>query len=306
MKGRRKDLEVRLADLGIAWSFELVDLADVDRPESTSQQYRIETVNEATVERYAADMARGDTFPAILARKVRNKLVLLGGMHRHTAAVTAGLQQFPCYVVECTAAQGRRLSFEDNRTHGLPLTPSERAELAARLVELDNMTQVAAAELVGVPVPNVSQALAGRTATRRASELGVDLGLVSPSSRSRLNMITDPGVFAEAAELAASTRMSTDAVNRLVIRVTRSESIEEALDQVDTLAAGYVRGTPGNGNRRAARGRLIDAVLELLDCDPAEVAGELDDADGRSVMSDRLKRAARHLMAIDKAIGARG
>jgi ParB-like chromosome segregation protein Spo0J len=285
MTHRRPDLEAHLDDLGIPWTLEEVQVADVDRPSSRSQQYRIEVVNQPTVDQYAADMARGDTFPAIIARRVGAKLVLLGGMHRHAAALAAGVDRLWCYTVTASAAQGRRLSFEDNRRHGLTLTPGERAELAARMVELDGLTQKAAGELVGVDQMSVSVAISARKALARAKDAGIDLSAAGPAARARLNGLADDRLFIPAAHLVASKRMGTDPTVKLVTRLHAADSLEAALDEIDTMTAGYVRGNPGRGQRRHA-----DEVGEGLE--PRDV----------EIMSDRLKRAARHLMAIDKAL----
>lgn len=297
---RRPDLETRLDDLNVAWEYRTVDLDHIDVDESTAHQYRLQVVDQAAVDRYAADMARGDDFPAVLARQIRGKLVLLGGMHRTRAAHQAGRTSIDAYVVTCTPKDARRLSFDDNRTHGLPLSVAERGELAARLVELDGYSQTTAADIVGVSKVAVQTACAARSARHRAAEAGIDLTDVAPSALARLDALTGD-LFTDACRVVAATRMGQADVTKLVTRLSRAASLADAYDELDVISAGYVRGEPGHGNRRHARGRMLNAALELLDCDPAEIADGVLPGDVQA-LSDLCKRAARHLMTVDKTI----
>lgn len=99
---------------------EALPLVEVHEPTSSEQQYRVEVYDAATVARYKADLDAGDRFPPLIVRR-RNKtggFVLLSGMHRWHAARELGWDGFPAYIVRCTPAVGRLISFDANRTHG--------------------------------------------------------------------------------------------------------------------------------------------------------------------------------------------
>lgn len=306
MTARRPDLEARLKKLPkVTWSFTDLDVDSIDLPSSSTLQYRLTDIDEPTVDRYAADMTRGDVFPAVAVRDVRGKLSLIGGNHRRAAAVKAGIPTLPAYVITCTAAQARQLAYEDNRTHGLPLKPSERATLSARLVLIDGMSQTEAAAVTGSTAQLVAMAVSAERAARRAAELGCPpLGDMAFQSKACLATIEDDGLFAETVRTVLSTGMGGTSIQTLCSRIKAAPTLDDAFDRVDAVAAARQGHSGGRGVVRNDLTRLADAAFALLDVDPKKAAAAVADTD-TAVWRDRIKRAARHLMAIDQAIGAR-
>src|SRR5689334_10226051 len=89
--GRRPDVEAWLAERHVPYTFDpALEVGSVDQVASLANQARLEPLDPDVVERYAADMARGDHFPPVLARQQGKKIVLLGGNHRLAAARDAG------------------------------------------------------------------------------------------------------------------------------------------------------------------------------------------------------------------------
>lgn len=202
------DTERALEARGAKYTYQPnLPLDEIHEPSARDQQYRIEIYDPTTVDRYKVDLERGDQFPPLIVRR-RNKTggyVLLSGMHRWHAARRLGWDTFPAYIVTCTPKQGRLISFDANRTHGKPLSPSELGELGARLVEMDGMTNAEAAATVGATIQQVGAALAAHRCDRRALQVAdLDTTRLTMSLRATLNTITDDKVFGDAADLVVT------------------------------------------------------------------------------------------------------
>lgn len=281
-------------------------LDEIHEPSARDQQYRIEIYDPGTVARYQTDLQRGDQFPPLIVRR-RNKTggyVLLSGMHRWHAARRLGWAAFPAYIVTCTPKQGRLISFDANRTHGKPLTSSELGELAARLVELDGMSNTDAAATVGATIQQVGSALAAHRCDRRANDIaGIDTTGLTMSLRATLNLIGDDKVFGDTVDLVVTHNLGGGAAQQLVSQVQKLDQAE-ALDRIREKAAMRAGFEGGRGNRLPERERLQNALWSLLDIDPQLVAGELADltADQAVVIRGRVRNAAGHLLTIGKAL----
>lgn len=298
-------LEARLGD---RTRFEFVDalgLDEIHEPTSTEQQYRVEIYDPATVARYRTDLEAGDRFPPLIVRR-RNKtggFVLLSGMHRWHAAQELGWPSFPAYIVRCTPAVGRLISFDANRTHGKPLSPSELGELAARLVELDGMTVEAAAHTVGATVQQVGTALAAHRCDRRAADVAdLDTTHLSLSLRATLARVSDDHVFGDTAELVVTHNLGGGAAQQLVAQVQKLDRLE-ALQRIREVNAARTGFQGGRGHRKPERERLQNALFSLLDVDIDQVARELDEAPELADFTRaRVRKAAGHLLRIGQAI----
>ena len=84
-------------------------------------------MNRETIEDYAADMQRGDQFPAVVVFYDGKTYRLADGFHRYRAACVVGSKTILCevrrggkreallYSVSCNAAHGKRRSKDDKR-----------------------------------------------------------------------------------------------------------------------------------------------------------------------------------------------
>lgn len=294
--------------------FEFVDalpLDEVHEPTSAEQQYRVEVYDPATVVRYKADLEAGDQFPPLIVRR-RNKtggFVLLSGMHRWHAARELSWEGFPAYIVRCTPAVGRLISFDANRTHGKPLSASELGELAARLVELDGMTTEDAAKTVGATVQQVGTALAAHRCDRRAAQVAdLDTTHLSLSLRATLARVSDDHVFGDTVELVVEHNLGGGAAQQLVAQVQKLDRTE-ALQRVREMSAARKGFAGGRGHRKPERERLQNALFGLLDVEVDQVVAELVEApDLAEFTRSRIRDSAAHLLklgrAVDAAIGA--
>lgn len=300
------DTERLLAGRGAR--FEYVDalpLDEIHEPTANDQQYRVEIFDAATVARYRVDLAQGDQFPPLIVRR-RNKTggyVLLSGMHRWHAARELGWPAFPAYIVRCTPATGRLISFDANRTHGKPLSPSELGELAARLVELDGMSPDDAAHTVGASKSQVGTALAAHRCDRRAAEIAdLDTTHLSLSLRSVMNTITDDVVFGDAAELIVTHNLGGGAAQQLASQLQKLDRAE-ALELVREKAAMRSGFAGGRGHRKPERERLQNACWSILDVDVDQVVAELEESPELAEMTRaRMEKAGRHFLTLARAV----
>lgn len=306
---RRPDLETRLDALsGVTWRYErALPVDSIDLPSSASLQYRLTDVDDATVDRYAADMARGDQFPAVIVRDVRGRHTLIGGNHRRAAAAKAGIATLSAYVVGCTPAQARQLAFEDNAKHGLPLKPAERATLGARLVLLDGMSQAEAAATVGATPVQVNQAVMGERATDRARRLGLPAAFAEIAIYNRATMwaIDDDALFAEAVRTVLASNMGGGAIQQMVARLHGADDLDDAFDRLDAIAASRQGYQGGRGVKKTQLNYLADHVFGVLDVDPRKAAAGVRPGEERA-WRDRIHKAAVHLMKVDEQLSARG
>lgn len=303
---RQTDLEAWLDSIETAWSYvDELDLAAVDEKASLRNQARLEPLDDDTVERYAADMARGDAFPPIIVRAKGDRLVVLGGNHRYHAAKRSKTA-ISAYVVDCTDEQALRISYEDNRRHGLPPSVLERCRQGAHLVAL-GYSVAAAARVVGLNQQRLQRAITADEFVRRCRTLDiVPVPDLVETTKARLMAIRADPVFLDAVDLVADAGLGGDDVERLVVDTNKARSEAAARDHVRNLRAlnadRIARRAAGNDKRTNAkanpRDRLVRALTELSLLDPVEVA-RATLPDQRRTVFDHIRRAAANLNAID-------
>ncbi len=298
--------ETWLTELGVTWRYEpALALDRIDHARSLANQARLEAIDGDVVDRYAADMARGDTFPPLLAHQTsrRAKLTLLGGNHRHAAHLKNKHTAAPVYIVECAPEVAMRLMYEDNRRHGLPPSDAERIAQAVHLIDT-GWSQAAAAECVGISVNKVQLSLTVVQADRRARSLGVDGWAEIPKTvKARLNSLRSDPVFAKACELTVRCGLGQTVVNDLVTRLKEARSDQAALDLLG--AELEARGPSGAVKaKQTPRARMLSGLGHLAGLNPADVAGSCANADqarslGRQIADTqtRLKATLAELKA---------
>lgn len=305
---RHADTEALLDRHGVTWEYvDALRLDKVDRPASAKEQYRIVEFHPDVAARYAATMVDqggwGD-FPPLILRRTGpggRRLVLVSGMHRDRAAHQAGLTAAPAYLIRCPPKVGLLIALDDNAKHGQPLGNSERGALGARLVAEHGISQTEAAEVVGVSVSTVNRAVLVATTHRRADELKVDLAGLGFMVIEELGRIDDAKVFRRAAEVAQSIGSQTG--KGFVARVRRALDDEDAKAALEVVAEREAmvrsRHRGGRGVRVPDADRLTDLCWALGDIDPDQVAEAATDP---VAWHDRLRTAAKRLMAVDDAI----
>jgi hypothetical protein len=299
-EARRPDVEAWLGERHVDWEFRAaVALAEIAVAAGLANQARLEALDEEVVDRYSADMERGDVFPPVLLNKVGRKLVPLGGNHRLAAASRANIGAVPAYVVVSEPEMATRLMYEDNRRHGLPPSEEERLHQAVHLVN-NGYKREAAAEVVGLSAGKVERAVAVQSGDRRAAELGIRTWTLLPKTvRWRLGMVRSDPVFAAAADLAATSAMEHRDVQDMVTMINRTRSDAEALALVGHITeerAARARKTAGGRIRSStARSRLIGNLTGVLCADGGAVRDSCPDGEARKALARRCGDAMAHL-----------
>lgn len=307
---RDDTVEVWLAEMGVAsWDHvDEVELGAIDERASLRNQARIVALDGDVVERYEADMRAGDLFPPIICRRVGERLVVLGGNHRHKAA-RATSTPLAAYVIGCDDDTALRISLADNRRHGLPPTDAERVAQARHLVASGH-DLAAAARLAGVSTSKVTRAIRVDEFTRRSRRLGVArVDSVVPSVKARLMDIRSDPAFAAVAELVRDAQLPSGDAFDLVTEVNRASSDVAAVDLVNVrrvehterIVGGKKKPGPDLDGPRAQLVRWCSAVQGVR---PEQVAAATPREHRRDVLK-ALKAAVDHLAAIGAELNRR-
>lgn len=311
---RSPKLERWLDELGASWVFDPdLPLNRINRARSMANQVRHVALDPDVVDRYAADMIRGDQFPALIVTPNDPDLgdfALLGGNHRFAGADRAGRSTHAAYIVNGTPKVLLRVAVEDNRNHGLPTTEAERTTHGLALIDL-GYTQAEAARITGIGAKKLSEARILADVSDRAATLGVDDGFhrLSRFCRQALSRIPIDDVFAAAAELVIATALPIGDVRTLVDGVIAVEPAEalrliatEAADRehLTTEMAGNVRATS-----RSARAQLDNALAIIRGLDPQAVYDACPNDDTRAVLAQRVMDAAAVLHPIHSKLSGR-
>jgi hypothetical protein len=308
---RLAELEDWLNEHHIAWELlEEVPVAAVDRDTGLTNQARLTPLNEDAVDRYAADMEAGAIFPPIVLNHVAGDtrtLIPIGGNHRLAAAERAGRHHLAAYVLDnATPELVHLLALEDNRRHGLPLTNEERMWHAVELHQ-SGRTLAEAAAICGTTVQALTRQLGANKATTRAIRLDLDgVSRLSVTSRYMLNTLEDDRVFARALGLVVDGAVLASEITRLVSTLNQLET-RDAIQELSRMEAASVGRTRRGGGRppsygTAPRRRLLSDLDGILSIRPPAVLADCDTALDRQQVSNQIKAAARHLMAIEKAL----
>ena len=291
-------------------------ISSIDMEASLSNQARIAApLDPETVERYKMDYELGDEFPAVLLRKTNpraKKWVLLGGNHRITAALQAGLEVHSAYLITCTAEVVPLLTYEDNRRHGMPPSRHERIRQGVHLVEL-GWTGKDAAAAVGVNGSEISNQRSVDKASRRARNLKVrQFDALAQGAKLALAAIHSDPVFARAATLAAGALLTVGEIRDMVAAVNSAGSDESAMYVLGALEEDHratmqrTHGGKTSGANRGKRGngpspfsRLGAALGSLMAIEAADVPGSAPTPESAKEMRKRIKVAREHLSQID-------
>jgi hypothetical protein len=309
---RHPDIEKWLTDRHVTFEHQpAMPLGDVDQVASLANQARLEPLDPEVVDRYAADMRRGDTFPPIVVlRRPRKGHVIVGGNHRWHAAKEAGLDTLPAYLIDAEGEMVLRLTYEDNRRHGLPPSEAERIAQAVHLID-NGWTAKAAAACVGVSEPRISIERSTRKAARRADHLGVDrrFHTLPKSTRYALGAIRSDPVFTEATRLVLDANMSVTETQRLTKAIDGTSSDTAALQLIGSeLEEHRTRIQTGAGQTRSkvtARSSLVRSLYQITSLDIAEVAASTPNADVAKTIRAQMVAAVEHLDRIQKALPRR-
>lgn len=151
---RDEAFEHQCARHGIAFSLERRLISSLNIATSLHNNSRLDPLDDDVVERYAADMVRGDGFPPIIITATND---ILAGNHRTAAAKKADLKEVVCYVVDDKSTNNKPslvraiITRGDNRRHGLAQSDDEMIHHAVVFREQYNCSFEQIAEYLHVP-----------------------------------------------------------------------------------------------------------------------------------------------------------
>lgn len=297
-------VEGMLDRLGVPWTLELISLEEIN--ERTSRQNQARTFGDGaaldadTVERYTLDMKAGAEFPPVLARRTsaKAKLVLLGGNHRHAAAVAAGRAVIPGYVVEVAdEALVVRLMYEDNRTHGLAVPREDRLRQAVHLTSM-GWTNRDAGACVGIEDTAVATAKSVFAASGRARKAGVgdEFDGLTWTHRARLAGLNTP-VLVEATKVVAASGMTQVSTTEFCRRLKAAGSDEAALrlvgDELEARRGEWQERAGAGGRKRGGNrpdARVRGAMVTIMSEDVAGVVASCPNDRARRDLVEKVRR----------------
>lgn len=225
-------IEAWLRSHGVG-EFELQELPlfFINGTRSLQNQARFAPLDENVVARYAEAMSNGDVFPPIVAVADGKSggMLIVDGNHRFAASEMAQKEKIWGYVTKDLSEQLTSvLTFDANTKHGLPTSPEERKQQAIFLVDTAEVTAVAAAKMLNVPLQSLRDELTKVRAERRLAALGVERWESMPrGTRARLDAIRDDEVFKAAAKLAVEARLSHEAINEMVVDINKTSTVSD-------------------------------------------------------------------------------
>lgn len=127
----QKDYSLGNADADIMGVFDSIAKAKSIAIDSITAdpalQVRVDGLNEGTVQNYMAVLENGETLPAIVVFRLPDGgLLLSSGFHRLEAHKRLGLVEIAAEIREGTRQDAIRFAFEDNKSHGLPLSNKDK------------------------------------------------------------------------------------------------------------------------------------------------------------------------------------
>lgn len=309
---RRTETEQWLDSHHVQWTFHPdLELDRIDTAKSRANQARVDApIIEEVRDRYTADWARGDTFPAVIAHQPTarsRKVILLGGNHRHEAALANNATTIAAYIVMCDPNLAQVIAYADNAHHGYPPSTKERVRQAVHLIGL-GWTAENAAAAVGVSGAAVSIARKATEGARRARDLkipGYDL-IASQATQVSLARIPSDPVFEAAVRYAVDAGLSSTDADKLTKRLKACRSENDALkliggEQEERRTAIQQR-AGGNAPRalRTSFGTLNNALSNIVDVKPATLVPPTPDAADR--MRTRIRTTIAHLEQLAKTL----
>jgi hypothetical protein len=303
--------EAWLSGHGVVWTYEAaLPLARIDKVASLANQARLEPLSEEVVDRYVADLERGDVFPAVIVNQAGSakSVVLVGGNHRAVAHERAKRSTIAAYVIDVADDVALRLAYEDNRRHGLAPSEDERILQAVHLAR-NGASQGEAARIVGLSIGKVNRGIAVVRADAQARELGVEGWLALPRTvRWRLSSLEDPDVFEAAARMVATMKVGANDVYDLVTRLAAAGDTLEALRIVgeEEEARSELGKRAGGAITRTSspRAKMLEALRVIAALDSKSVVASCTSEDHRAVLAQRIMAAARNLQSTHQALSS--
>jgi hypothetical protein len=306
-----------LDELAVTYAHhEALDLALVDVDASLRNQARFDPLDSDAVDRYAAAMTAGDTFPPIVVHhaktsRAKQPWIILSGNHRYHAAVKSDTK-IAGYVIDRVDDPTvlLRIAYQDNAHHGLGLSRPERLRHALHLVD-NGFTNRDAGRCVGIADTEIASAKTIRAAQERARSGGVAAYDTLPENTQKaIASIDQDAPFLAAARLTTRARLTAPQAAEITkaVKATRSEA--DALAAIEELEAQHrerIQATAGGKARpeQSGRSRLLAATTTVNNLSQPDIVRSVIDGQDATILRRSTKAAIEHLQSIHAAIGDR-
>lgn len=291
--------EAWLADHGVTYTLQSIQMVDIDIEASHRNQARIGApVDPQVAGLYTNAMRNGDEFPPVVVfRGEDDKWVFIDGNHRHAAYQAVGAETIPAYVVEApSSTQRTMLTYDANTKHGKPTTLQERVEQAAWMVGT-GISGADAARALNVPPAPLYHTLQRIEVDKRLERMGFDSTSLPKATRHALHRLRLDAVLLATAKLFKESKVPADEANTIVKSINRFGSEAEQLAAViheNDKREAYRAATAGGRRELPYSYRKLDRLLNTIEHFDVSEFDPLD-TELKSAMLSRLLNARSKL-----------
>jgi len=289
----------------------MIPMQVIDERRSRTNQARRDPIVAESVDRFAAAMRAGKTFPPIVAFASGGRLVIIDGNNRQAAARKAGLDcVFGIVIADDTPSELiQLLTVEANGHHGVTPELSWRIQQALYLVSLGFTDQVAA-DAAAVTLNQLRNHRSAREADERARALRLhgftDLSI---NARQALGVLKDEAVFYQAAKLVMDTSMTVDETRDLIREVKTRNSEGARIEYIGSVAKqrGIERAMKRATGREVGRvsspkQSLVAGIGKVLKVDEAALVRQIVTTTDRDLIRNRLAELEKKLAMFKLAL----
>ncbi len=281
-----------------------IPLALIDEKRSRSNQARREPIVLDSVDRFAAAMKAGASFPPIVCYPVGGRLTIVDGNNREAAAKRAGKDKILGIVIdESTPSEIiQLLTVEANTRHGVTPDPTWRVQQAFHLCSL-GLSDQAACDAANVSLATMRAARAVRDSDQRANALRITGFKDLPAgTRGALQALRDDPVFYQAARAAVDTGMTIEEVRNLIREVKSLSSEGARIEYIGGVVRSRAtenatRKLAGKVNNRLSspKNNLATGIGKILSVDTSALVRQILTVHDRDEVIKRIKAVDRKM-----------
>ena len=235
---RDKDAEFILAENGMGWEYVTIPFNLIDRQLSLLNNARMTALDHDEAELYAADMGRGDAFPAlVLFPQPDGTYQIASGNHRAHAADRSGRKTIDAYIVPTNDITMRSLLTQTfNKRHGIRPPQGERINQALKWMADTGRAPSYVALRFGVPESSLRRVQRENRRRQRFDHAGVPFQPLRKRTQELIDRIPNDPAMVRAAHLVLEAKLPDSEVQLLVDRVAEQRSESGQIAAVERYA----------------------------------------------------------------------
>lgn len=284
----------------------------LDEKKSRMSQARRDAILSDSVDRFAAAMKAGASFPPIVVYANAGKLVIIDGNNRQAAARKAGKEYIVGIVVadDTPSEMISLMTVEANAHHGVTPDLSWRLQQAFHLCSL-GFTDQQASDASAVSVPQLRTARAVQEADQRSRALRIHgFTEMAVATRQVLGALKDDAVFYQAARVAVDTGMTIDEVREMTRAVKTMPSEGARVEHIGSIAKARgiekaTRKVMGKALNRvnSPKTALVAGIGKVMAVDIAALVRQIHTTHDLGVIRQRLTLAEQKIAEVRLALG---